>query len=170
MNRTITGRWMTVLCSIALAGCASDPWGDKSNDNSGYRAPDSSQSSSTGSGSGSSSSSAMPSSSGSSGMAPSSTASGSGSGLATSGMGSTAMASYGVVQAIDQMQRQDLGLGSGAVGAAAAGGTTSPSGAPVYRVSVRMDDGSSQMIVVDAPPPYKVGDRVRYSDGALTPY
>ncbi|MET0323540.1 MAG: hypothetical protein ABW069_22710 [Duganella sp.] len=165
MNRTISDRWLAALCVVAVAGCASEPWGDKAADNSGYRAPDTTQSSQPSQ----SSSSAMPPapSSGSSGStAPWSSASGSG--TAASGMGSTAMASYGVVQAIDQMQRQDLGMATGTVGAAAAGGTAD--GAPVYRVSVRMDDGSSQMIVVDAMPPYKVGDRVRYSDGALTPY
>lgn len=168
MNRTRTGKWMAVLCSIALAGCASDAWSDKSTDNSGYRAPD--RSSSTGSSGSNSGGSAT---SGSTAPASMAGGSGGGSGLATSGTGSTAMASYGVVQAIDQMQRQDVGVGSGAIGAAAASGTagaTGASGAPVYRVSVRMDDGSSQMIVVDAMPPYKVGDRVRYSDGALTAY
>jgi hypothetical protein len=73
------------------------------------------------------------------------------------------------VQAIDQMQRQDVGMG--AVGAAAAGGTMG--GSPtdrVYRVNVRMDDGSSQLVVVDSMPSYKIGDRVRYNNGTLTPY
>ncbi|MBP1207623.1 hypothetical protein JOD97_005706 [Duganella sp. 1411] len=82
---------------------------------------------------------------------------------------STAQTSYGTVQAIDQMQRQDVG--AGAVGAAAAGGTMT--GSPtdrVYRVTVRMDDGSSQLIVVDSMPPYKIGDRVRYNNGTLSPY
>nr|GEU28050.1 hypothetical protein [Tanacetum cinerariifolium] len=170
MNRTISDRWLAALCVVAVAGCASEPWGDKAADNSGYRAPDTTQSSQP---SQSSSSSAMPPapSSGSSGGGSSgSTApwsSASGSGTAASGMGSTAMTSYGVVQAIDQMQRQDLGMATGTVGAAAAGGTAA--GAPVYRVSVRMDDGSSQMIVVDAMPPYKqlrqavVADQVQHA-------
>jgi outer membrane lipoprotein SlyB len=82
---------------------------------------------------------------------------------------SSAQASYGTVLAIDQMQRQDVGVG--AVGAAAAGGTMG--GSPtdrVYRVTVRMDDGSSQLVVVDAMPGYKIGDRVRYNAGTLTPY
>ncbi|HWW72294.1 MAG TPA: hypothetical protein VN089_20335 [Duganella sp.] len=82
---------------------------------------------------------------------------------------SAAQTSYGTVQAIDQMQRQNVGVG--AMGAAAAGGamTGSPTDR-VYRVTVRMDDGSSQLIVVDAMPPYKIGDRVRYNNGTLTPY
>ncbi|WP_330922436.1 hypothetical protein [Duganella sp.] len=82
---------------------------------------------------------------------------------------STAQTSYGTVQAIDQMQRQDVGVG--AMGAAATGGamTGSPTDR-VYRVTVRMDDGSSQLIVVDSMPPYKIGDRVRYNNGTLSPY
>ena len=67
------------------------------------------------------------------------------------------------------MQRQYVGVG--AMGAAAAGGAMA--GSPtdrVYRVTVRMDDGSSQLIVVDSMPPYKIGDRVRYNNGTLSPY
>lgn len=79
-----------------------------------------------------------------------------------------AQASYGVVQAIDQMQRQDVGIG--AVGAAAVGGSTAMPSDKIYRVTVRMDDGANQMVVVDSMPSYKIGDRVRYSDGALIAY
>ncbi len=75
--------------------------------------------------------------------------------------------SYGMVQAIDQMQRQDVGVG--VVGAAAVGGTGMPTD-KVYRVTVRMDDGSNQMVVVDSMPSYKIGDRVRYSNGAVMAY
>jgi outer membrane lipoprotein SlyB len=78
------------------------------------------------------------------------------------------MTSYGVVQAIDQMQRQDVGLG--AVGAAAAGGSTAMPTDRVYRVTVRMDDGTTQLIVVDSMPSYKIGDRVRYNNGTLSSY
>lgn len=79
-----------------------------------------------------------------------------------------AQASYGVVQAIDQMQRQDVGIG--VVGAAAVGGSTAMPSDKIYRVTVRMDDGANQMVVVDSMPSYKIGDRVRYSDGALIAY
>jgi len=79
-----------------------------------------------------------------------------------------AQASYGVVQAIDQMQRQDVGIG--VVGAAAVGGSAGMPSDKVYRVTVRMDDGANQMVVVDSMPSYKIGDRVRYSDGALIAY
>lgn len=76
---------------------------------------------------------------------------------------------YGVVQAIDQMQRQDVGVG--VMSAMAAGGSTS--GTPtdkVYRVTVRMEDGSSQLVVLESEPSYKIGDRVRYSNGNVQAY
>jgi outer membrane lipoprotein SlyB len=81
--------------------------------------------------------------------------------------GTAAQTSYGVVQAIDQMQRQDVGVG--VVGAAAVGGTGMPTD-KVYRVTVRMDDGNNQMVVVDSMPSYKIGDRVRYSNGTVVAY
>ena len=74
---------------------------------------------------------------------------------------------YGVVTAIDTMQRQDVGVG--VAGAAAAGGVGAPTD-KVYRVTVRMEDGSSQMVAVESMPSYKVGDRVRYSNGSLQSY
>lgn len=146
MNRTLQGSWMAVLCSVALAGCA-DRWDSKTDDNSGYT---------------SRSSSSAPMSGGTGSMGSM------GAGMATSSTTSPVQATYGMVQAIDPMQRQELGLG--AVGAAAAGGAAGASADPVYRVTVRMDDGSSQTMVVDAMPPYKVGDRVRYNNGVLSAY
>ncbi len=79
-------------------------------------------------------------------------------------------ATYGVVQAIDQMQRQELVVVS-PTGAAAAGGAAA--GSPtdkVYRVTVRLDDGSTQMVVLESQPGYKIGDRVRYSNGSVQAY
>ena len=148
MYITKQNKWVAILCMAALAGCASDRMSDSSSSTTaGYTAPGTRNMG----GSGSTGSLGSTSSTGSPGDT------------------STAQTSYGTVQAIDQMQRQDVGLG--AVGAAAAGGTMG--GSPtdrVYRVTVRMDDGSSQLVVVDSMPGYKIGDRVRYNDGTLTPY
>lgn len=175
MNRTKQNKWVAMLCIAALAGCASDRMSGESSSraDSGYTSPGSTAaSSSAGTSSPSSktsgetgSSTAGTGSTGSSGSG-STGSSGSTSGTADS---STAQTSYGTVQAIDQMQRQDVGVG--AMGAAATGGamTGSPTDR-VYRVTVRMDDGSSQLIVVDSMPPYKIGDRVRYNNGTLSPY
>ena len=144
-------KWTALLCALALAGCAADK-----------TSSDSSMSSTS---SGTSSSSSSGSRDSSYNSTPSSTASTS----STTPSSSSTQTSYGVVQAIDQMQRQDVGVG--AVGAMAAGGTTT--GSPtdrVYRVTVRMDDGTSQMVVVDSMPSYKIGDRVRYNNGMLQSY
>ena len=188
MNSTKQSKWVAMLCMAALAGCASDRMsGDTSSNtsssaDSGYTAPGgnaasssagtSSPSSRTSGETGSSTAGTGSSGTGSTGSTGSSSTGsmGSSSTGSTSGMGgSTAQTSYGTVQAIDQMQRQDVGVG--AMGAAAAGGAMA--GSPtdrVYRVTVRMDDGSSQLIVVDSMPPYKIGDRVRYNNGTLSPY
>src|SRR5471032_2782145 len=88
-----------------------------------------------------------------------------GSASASTNVQATPQISYGTVQAIDLMARQDVGVG--AVGAAAAGGSIGSASDKVYRVSVKMDDGSSQVVLVDAMPGYKTGDRVRYSKGIL---
>ncbi|MQA37719.1 hypothetical protein [Rugamonas aquatica] len=95
-------------------------------------------------------------------------------GTMTSGMtgsasaSTTAQTSYGVVQAIDQMQRQDVG--AGLAGAAAAGGSVGLPTDKVYRVTVRLDDGTTQMAVADSLPSYKIGDRVRYNNGMVSSY
>lgn len=171
-NSTIT------LLILALAGCAAERSGEPSgssgtsgtgsNTPSGTSSytPSSSSSGSTSSQSNQSSTTGTMTSSGStsSGMAGNGT---SGSG-ATASSSQSAQTSYGVVQAIDQMQRQDVGVG--AVGAAAAGGSVGMPTDKVYRVTVRMDDGSSQMVVVDSMPSYKIGDRVRYNNGTVSSY
>lgn len=87
---------------------------------------------------------------------------------ATSAQSSSMATAYGSVQAIDQMQRQDISAGT--MGAAAAGGGIGAPTDKVYRVTVRLDDGSTQMVVLDSMPSYKIGDRVRYNNGAVERY
>ena len=73
----------------------------------------------------------------------------------------------GTVQSIEPISRQDAGVGvSGSVAAAAAGGSTGSG--QVYRVTLRTDDGGSRSVNVESMSEYKVGDRVMYSNGALT--
>lgn len=149
------------LIILALAGCAAERGGEPSGSSgtsgntpsgtSSYTPSSSSPSSNPGSQSNQSSTTGTMTSSG-----------------ATASSSQGAQTSYGVVQAIDQMQRQDVGVG--AVGAAAAGGSVGMPTDKVYRVTVRLDDGSNQMVVVDSMPSYKIGDRVRYSNGTLSSY
>lgn len=159
MNRTNQGWWVALLCVVALAGCAADQWNSKSDDNSGYNAPRSTAGSSS---TGNTSSPATAAGSGAA-MPPASAGT-----MPATDSASPAQATYGMVQAIEPMPRQDLGVG--VVGAAAAGGTTGAAPDVLYRITVRMDDGSNQTTVVDALPSYKVGDRVRYNNGAISPY
>jgi outer membrane lipoprotein SlyB len=37
----------------------------------------------------------------------------------------------------------------------------------VYRVTLRMDDGSTQVVTQDATPDFRSGDRVSHSGGAI---
>ncbi len=147
---------IVALFILTLAACASD------------RSSEPGASSSTGSYPSDGSSPATTSTTTQSGSANQSSTTGT---MSSSGMASSspsAQTSYGVVQAIDQMQRQDAGVGM--AGAAAAGGSVGMPTDKVYRVTVRMDDGSNQMVVVDSMPSYKIGDRVRYNNGTLTSY
>lgn len=143
MNNNIPVRWMAALC-LLLAACSST-------DSNRMSATDSSntQDGSTSSYGNSSSSTA---------------ATGTMAGSTTT----IAQTAYGVVQAIEQVTRQDVGLG--AVGAAAAGGSMGSPMDKVYRVKVKLDDGSEQIVVVDTMPTYQVGDRIRYSNGNLQRY
>jgi hypothetical protein len=143
MNNNLPLRWTAALC-VLLAACSST-------DSNRMSATDSSntQDGST-------------SSYGNTGSSTAATAPTAGS---TTTMAQTA---YGVVQTIEQVTRQDVGLG--AVGAAAAGGTMGSPTEKVYRVKVKLDDGSEQVVVVDTMPTYQVGDRIRYSNGTLQRY
>lgn len=163
------------LLILALAGCAAErsgePSGSSGTSGTGSNAPSGtsnytpSSSSPSSTSSGQSNQSSTTGTMTSSGSTSSSGTSGSG---VTAGSSQSAQTSYGVVQAIDQMQRQDVGVG--AVGAAAAGGSVGMPTDKVYRVTVRLDDGSNQMVVVDSMPSYKIGDRVRYSNGTVSSY
>lgn len=139
MNNKLPIRWMGALC-VLLAACSST---------------DSNRMSST---DGTSSNYGTPSST------SSSTADTNTSGTSTT----MAQTSYGVVQTIDQVMRQDVGVG--AVGAAAAGGTMGSPTDKVYRVKLKLDDGTEQTVVVDSMPTYQVGDRIRYSNGTVQRY
>src|SRR5476649_1122272 len=136
MNRT--SLWMTGLLALTLSACSSDSTRSSSSDTAG------------GSGDAAASTDAIDDG---------------GSASASTNVQATPQISYGTVQAIDLMARQDVGVG--AVGAAAVGGSIGSASDKVYRVSVKMDDGSSQVVLIDAMPGYKTGDRVRYSKGIL---
>jgi outer membrane lipoprotein SlyB len=66
------------------------------------------------------------------------------------------------------------GSGAGSVGAAAVGssgssGATGASGGAdrVYRISLRIDDGSTQVITQETTPDFRSGDRVSLTAGLI---
>lgn len=150
MNYNLPTRWLGALC-VLLAACSST-------DSNRMSSTDGSTSSNYGT---SSSTSTTGSTNSSSNTAATDTSS-------SSSNTTVAQTSYGVVQAIDQVTRQDVGVG--AVGAAAAGGTMGSPTDKVYRIKLKLDDGTEQTVVVDTMPTYQVGDRIRYSNGNVQRY
>jgi outer membrane lipoprotein SlyB len=58
--------------------------------------------------------------------------------------------------------------GASAVGGSSASGTTGSSSTErVYRVTLRMDDGSTQVITQETTPDFRSGDRVNLATGAI---
>ena len=51
--------------------------------------------------------------------------------------------------------------------AGSTGSSGGASGSNSYRVTVRMDDGSSQVITQDTTPDFRSGDRVNVTSGAI---
>ncbi len=94
-----------------------------------------------------------------------STATTSGTGSTTGTTQSSGMRSYGVVQSIDRIARQDVGVGT--VGGAAVGGSM---GGMVYRITMRMDDGTMQSVVQESTPNFQNGDRVQMVNGVVSKY
>jgi outer membrane lipoprotein SlyB len=58
--------------------------------------------------------------------------------------------------------------GSGASGSSSTGTTgSSMTSDRVYRVTLRMDDGSTQVVTQDTTPSFRSGDRVNHSGGMI---
>lgn len=160
MNNKLPTRWLGALC-VLLAACSST-------DSNRMSSTDGSTSSTYGTPSTTSNTSSTGDTSSTTGSMNNSANTATGT-SGTSGTSTTmAQTSYGVVQAIDQVMRQDVGVG--AVGAAAAGGTMGSPTDKVYRIKLKLDDGTEQSVVVDTLPTYQVGDRIRYSNGKVERY
>jgi outer membrane lipoprotein SlyB len=69
-----------------------------------------------------------------------------------------------MVMSIEPMPRQ------GAVGGSGTAGTTGSSMGEdkVYRVTLRMDDGTTRVVTQEKAPTYRTGDRVNMRDGVIT--
>ena len=89
--------------------------------------------------------------------------------------GAMAGAPNSTVTNIEVIPRQSgADTGAGTVAGAAVGGSTSTgttggsmTSDRVYRITVRMDDGTTQMITQESTPAFSMGDRVRVAGGAI---
>jgi len=58
--------------------------------------------------------------------------------------------------------------GTGAMGSSSTGATGSPTTSDrVYRVTLRMDDGSTQVVTQETTPDFRGGDRVNVTGGVI---
>jgi len=92
-------------------------------------------------------------------------------GSSSAGSATAASASpNATVVSIETVPRPASGIsGAGAVGAAAVGGSASGSMSSdrVYRVTLRLDDGSTEIVTQETTPAFRSGDRVTISGGAI---
>jgi outer membrane lipoprotein SlyB len=77
-----------------------------------------------------------------------------------------------VVILIEPVARQAGSAAGAAAGAAVGGsgaaGTTGSGGDASYRVTLRMDDGTTRVVTQDKAPTFRSGDRVNMTDGMIT--
>lgn len=73
----------------------------------------------------------------------------------------------GTVLAVESMPASGgIGQGDSAMGASGSAGATGSPG-QAYRVTVRMDDGSTQVLTHASAPDFRSGDRVNVTGGAI---
>lgn len=89
---------------------------------------------------------------------------------------SPGMTSYGVIHSIDAIPRTQA-FGSAAATGGSGGGQSGSSGAMTggssdmaYRVTLRMDDGSTRAVIQESRPSFQTGDRVRMASNLLQRY
>lgn len=85
------------------------------------------------------------------------------------GQSGTAMAPNSVVTLIEVVPRQS-GAGAGTMAGSAVGGTgagATGTADRVYRITLRMDDGTTRMITQEWAPTFRTGDRVNVTGGEI---
>ncbi|HEU4372629.1 MAG TPA: hypothetical protein VFS02_04020 [Telluria sp.] len=163
MNRTQHSVLLASLLAFALAGCSSTK---------GSRDETASTAGATASGSGS-----MPTGSTDTGGAPAAMGSGSMAAQPQAQPPATSPADTGqmpgampgampnaIVMSIEPMPRQGAVGGSGTSGATG----SSMGDDKVYRITLRMDDGTTRVVTQEKVPTYRSGDRVNMMDGVIT--
>lgn len=81
--------------------------------------------------------------------------------------GAAPMTPNSVVTMIEVVPRSEAATGAGTMAGAAVGGTAGAAGDRVYRVTLRMDDGSTRVITQESAPTFRSGDRVNLSGGEI---
>lgn len=148
------------LSCVLLAACSSTDSGSTAMSRSGenYSSTASSgQSSSTSSDTGSMSAT---------------TTSGGGNDMSMDGSQSGVSIASATVQSIEPMARgMDQASGEAQMGSSGTAGTTAGSaGNTMYRVTLRLDDGSTRAIMQNSAPTYQTGDRVKMVNGLVQRY
>lgn len=81
--------------------------------------------------------------------------------------GAMGAAPNSVVTMIEVVPRSGAATGAGSMAGAAVGGSTAASGDRVYRITLRMDDGSTRVVTQESAPSFRSGDRVHLSGGEI---
>lgn len=85
---------------------------------------------------------------------------------ASTATGATAAPPNSVVTMIEVVPRTGDATGAGTMAGAAVGGTTGTSDR-VYRITLRMDDGSTRVVTQEWAPTFRSGDRVNLTGGEI---
>lgn len=174
MNRKQCSVVLASVLALALAGCSSTGGGSDTGAGGGSMGSGTSGTGgSTGSGASAPSGGAATEGAGSGG-----TAATGGAGAATpqsgqmppssgGAMGSQTAMPNAVVTVIEVVPHPD---GSAAVGGSGTAGTTGSSASrdKMYRITLRMDDGTTRVVTQDKAPTFRNGDRVNMTDGMIT--
>lgn len=100
----------------------------------------------------------------------SATTSGGGSDMSMDGSQSGVSIASATVQSIEPVPRgMDQASGEAQMGSSGTAGTTAGS-AGMYRVTLRLDDGSTRAIMQNSAPTYQTGDRVKMVNGLVQRY
>jgi outer membrane lipoprotein SlyB len=86
--------------------------------------------------------------------------------------GTTPNATVAAIEVVPQSSSADAegdtsAGASAAMGSSSGGSTGSSSADQVYRVTLRMDDGSTQVVLQQTAPDFRTGDRVSLASGAI---
>jgi hypothetical protein len=162
------------LSCVLLAACSSTDSGGTAMSRSGenYSSTAGSGSSVTSTGSATQAGTTPTPASSDTGSMSATTTSGGGSDMSMDGSQSGVSIASATVQSIEPVPRgMDQASGEAQMGSSGTAGTTAGSaGNTMYRVTLRLDDGSTRAIMQNSAPTYQTGDRVKMVNGLVQRY